>query len=533
VCFIFKRHQGAVFTLLVCLIGLLSIYSSAQPIAEGKSKFLGNAITYGNNIPSSFANYWNQVTPGNNGKWGSVEQSRGAYSWTGLDNVYNYALAHGFPYKHHCLIWGNQQPSFINSLDSANQREEIRKWIDTVGKRYPNMSFIDVVNEPFQGPPDGRNGSANYINALGGAGSTGWDWVVTAFQWARQYCDPSVKLILNEYNVLHDNTITSNYLRLIDTLKVRGLIDAIGIQGHYFEFKGSGYAWSISTIKANLDRLAATGLPIYITEFDIDEQDDNAQLQNYRTYFPIFWEHPAVKGITIWGYSYLAGDTWKPYTYLLNERNAERPALGWLRSYVAGPMRPLLISPVGTTGELLTPLLVWHSSDSATSYHFQIAINSAFSSIVMDSIVADTLLQLDSLAANTQFFWRVNASNEKGTSEYSTTASFTTGNKPTHVEQSEGIPAEFALAQNYPNPFNPSTTIRYDIPINAYVKITVYDVLGRVAATLVDGVQSANKYSIEWNPSHLGSGVYFCRMQTRNQDGSDNFSSVKKLLFMK
>jgi endo-1,4-beta-xylanase len=341
---IFERPHGAIFTLLIWLIGLLPIHSSAQPLAAGKSKFLGNAITSGNNIPSSFANYWNQITPGNNGKWGSVEMSLGNYSWDALDNIYNFALANGFPYKHHCLIWGNQQPSFINSLDSANQREEIRKWIDTVGKRYPNMSFIDVVNEPFQGPPDGRNGSANYINALGGTGSTGWDWVVTAFQWARQYCQPGVKLLLNEYNILQSSSATNNYLTIIDTLRVRGLIDGIGIQCHYFELLGG----SVDVISSNLDKLAAIGLPIYISEFDIDEQDDNTQLQNYITYFPIFWEHPAVKGITIWGYSYLYGDTWKPYTYLLNERNAERPALQWLRTYVASPVRPLLISPVGT-----------------------------------------------------------------------------------------------------------------------------------------------------------------------------------------
>jgi hypothetical protein len=65
------------------------------------------------------------------------------------------------------------------------------------------------------------------------------------------------------------------------------------------------------------------------------------------------------------------------------------------------------------------------------------------------------------------------------------------------------------------------------------VKVVIYDVLGRAVARLVDGVQLASQYTVQWSPAGLGSGVYFCRIQARSQDGSNNFSSVKKLLFMK
>jgi hypothetical protein len=95
------------------------------------------------------------------------------------------------------------------------------------------------------------------------------------------------------------------------------------------------------------------------------------------------------------------------------------------------------------------------------------------------------------------------------------------------------IPTEYALGQNYPNPFNPSTTIGYDIPKNSQVSVKVYDVLGRLVATLVDGVQSASSYRVEWNPSGLSSGVYFYRIQAQSLDGSGNFVAVKKLVFMK
>jgi hypothetical protein len=95
------------------------------------------------------------------------------------------------------------------------------------------------------------------------------------------------------------------------------------------------------------------------------------------------------------------------------------------------------------------------------------------------------------------------------------------------------IPTEYVLNQNYPNPFNPSTTISYDIPKNSQVSVKVYDVLGRLVATLVDGVQPASSYRVEWNPSGLSSGVYFYRIQAQGLDGSGNFVAVKKLVFMK
>jgi hypothetical protein len=106
---------------------------------------------------------------------------------------------------------------------------------------------------------------------------------------------------------------------------------------------------------------------------------------------------------------------------------------------------------------------------------------------------------------------------------------------PVGVEEAAGveIPTVYALNQNYPNPFNPSTTVRYDIPKSSQVSVKIYDVLGRLVATLVDGVQSPNRYSIQWSPSALSSGVYFCRIEARSHDGSGEFTAVKKLLLMK
>lgn len=101
------------------------------------------------------------------------------------------------------------------------------------------------------------------------------------------------------------------------------------------------------------------------------------------------------------------------------------------------------------------------------------------------------------------------------------------------VDKGTVVPKEFALSQNYPNPFNPTTSISYDVPLTSQVTITIYDILGRAVATLVNEVQPAQSYTVQWNASAFSSGVYFCRIDARSVDGSKTFKAVKKLLLLK
>jgi hypothetical protein len=200
---------------------------------------------------------------------------------------------------------------------------------------------------------------------------------------------------------------------------------------------------------------------------------------------------------------------------------------------VSVPAKPKLVSPVGgKTGVARIATFVWDSTALATKYELQVASDKAFSKIVKDITVKDTTVQIsDTLLASTTYYWRVSAIDTAGAT-VSDTESFTTGTA-VGIRELTGIPKEFALFQNYPNPFNPSTTIRYDLPKNAYVKVTIYDILGRVVANLVDESETANEYSVEWDPYGLSSGVYFCRIQAESLDGSGKFMSVKKLVYMK
>ncbi len=323
------------------------------PLAQGSSKFLGNVMA----SDKIFANYWDQITPGNEGKWESVGTTTDStkWNWAPLDKLYDYARQNNLIFKNHTLIWGQQQPSWISTLDEAKQLQYIETWIRMVGMRYPEMDMIDVVNEPLvsHNPPDGVNGRANYKNALGGDGTTGWDWVITSFELARKYMPGHTKLILNDYGIINDNNATTAYLNIINLLKARNLIDGIGVQGHRFELEKT----STATLKNNLDRLVATGLPVYISEFDLGNlnnegtPDDAQQLELYQKIFPVLWEHPGVKGITLWGY--LEGEMWQSSCYLVLKNGDWRPAMTWLADYV----RRTTAIPPGPSGNLSTATL--------------------------------------------------------------------------------------------------------------------------------------------------------------------------------
>ena len=87
-----------------------------------------------------------------------------------------------------------------------------------------------------------------------------------------------------------------------------------------------------STVQGFLDKLAATGLPVYITEYDIDLADDTQQQLVMQSEFSMFWNDGHVKGITLWGY--IVGATWKQNTGLMTSSGTMRPAMSWLVNFL-------------------------------------------------------------------------------------------------------------------------------------------------------------------------------------------------------
>ena len=101
----------------------------------------------------------------------------------------------------------------------------------------------------------------------------------------------------------------------------------------------------------------------------------------------------------------------------------------------------------------------------------------------------------------------------------------------------DGIPDGFAVHQNYPNPFNPSTTLRYDLPEDAAVTVTIYNILGQPMENLFHGSQRAGSHELEWvatsaDGRSLPSGPYFYRVQATSVTGR-SFDRTMKLLLVK
>ena len=74
------------------------------------------------------------------------------------------------------------------------------------------------------------------------------------------------------------------------------------------------------------------------------------------------------------------------------------------------------------------------------------------------------------------------------------------------------IPKDYSLYQNYPNPFNPKTNIRFDLPKSSYVTLKVYDVAGQLIDEMLSQTMEGGSYTVNWDASHLASGVYFCKL---------------------
>lgn len=301
--------------------GATGTAGGSGPLEPGK-KFVGN-ITTGNSIDSGslvFAKYWDQITPENAGKWGSVQSSASAaFNWTTLDQIYDYTKKNNIIFKQHTFIWGSQQPS--GSISEAN----VKNWMTEFCKRYPDTKLIDVVNEP---PP---HTNPSYVNAIGGGTNGDWKWIVNAFTWARQAC-PNAVLILNDYNNLEWDNEHAHFIDIVKKIKAAGApIDAVGCQSHDVAEK------SVAQVTKYLEAMhEQTGLPIYITEYDVSDTNDQNQLKIYQQQFPLFWNTEYIHGITIWGWIY--GRTWSqaPNSGLVNNGKS-RAAMTWLMQQLGRP----------------------------------------------------------------------------------------------------------------------------------------------------------------------------------------------------
>lgn len=292
-------------------------------ISAGKGKYLANINGYNR---ADYTSFWNGVTAENSCKWGILESTRDVMNWTNADKAYNFATDNHLCFRYHVLAWDSQYPSWITTLSPADFQAEMEELMAAVSERFTMIDQIDVLNECLHAPA-----TAYFPTGLGGPGVTGYDWIIWLYTKARYYF-PNSKLIINEYGLETDATTRTKMLSIVKLLRDRSLIDGIGIQAHSFCLDGI----SATVLQSALNSMATTGIPLYITELDLKGTtiSEANQLSSYKSLFPVLWNHPAVAGITLWGY--VEGATWATGTGIINSDNTERAAMTWLKSYING-----------------------------------------------------------------------------------------------------------------------------------------------------------------------------------------------------
>ncbi|MFA6400804.1 MAG: endo-1,4-beta-xylanase [Salinivirgaceae bacterium] len=302
-------------------------------LSSGKGKYLANIIP--SSVRADYKTYWNGVTAENSCKWGSVEGTRDVMNWTTADKAYNQAKNNHLMFRYHALAWGSQYPAWITTLTPAEFQAEMEEYMAAVAARYPLIDQIDVLNENMYintwDKKEHAAGTPYFRAGLGGSGLTGYDWAIWLFEKARFYF-PNAKLIMNDFELETNTAGVNEMLAVVKVLRDRNLIDGFGTQAHYFNVDGI----SATNLQNALNLMDNSGVPIYVTELDLKGKTTSEanQLSSYSTSFPVFWNHPAVAGITLWGY--VEGATWAAGTGILNSNGSERSAMTWLKTYMAG-----------------------------------------------------------------------------------------------------------------------------------------------------------------------------------------------------
>ena len=174
--------------------------------------------------------------------------------------------------------------------------------------------------------------------------------------------------------------------------------------------------------------------------------------------------------------------------------------------------------------------LTWDptNQDGFQYYLLERSTDEEFAEDIVSNYVTINYYEDNEMEYDTEYFYRVSYYTNNW-SEYSEVISVTLQWLDVDGEQ---LPTVYALHQNYPNPFNPTTQIKYDLPEDAMVSITIYDIMGRSIRSLVKSQQTAGYRSIQWNATNnlgepVSAGMYIYTIQ------AGEFSQTRKMILLK
>lgn len=197
---------------------------------------------------------------------GGLRPSAATYNFKQMDQVINFAQAHNLPVQAHHFVWGEEKwlPNWLKNGHYSKEQllELIHQHIMTVGSRYRGrIQGWSVVNEAFT-----RNLHLYGLHDWWADHIGDLSYIDNAFIWAHQ-ADPSAKLILNDFGNEEQNSVSDAMYAYVKSAKARGVpITGIGMQMH---IDGTDPPKKEAVI-ANMERFAALGAQIYVTEFDVN-----------------------------------------------------------------------------------------------------------------------------------------------------------------------------------------------------------------------------------------------------------------------
>lgn len=188
---------------------------------------------------------------------------------------------------------------------------------------------------------------------------------------------------------------------------------------------------------------------------------------------------------------------------------------------VALPNTPVLAEPADDAVDVpVETELKWHASENAESYSLQVSNFSDFSALLIDrSNHSDTAFSVSGLENNTTYFWRVSALNLAGESNHSSIWSFTTVTATAIEWDSRSKSDGFGLQSAYPNPFNRNTFVKYFLPGQTKILITIYNSMGKSILELESEEKQAGEHTVIWNGrdstgAPVNNGIYLFMLQT-------------------
>ncbi len=269
--------------------------------------------------------HFHSLTAESEMKWGNIHpipgDSEDSYRFTAADRIVDFALALGKKVRGHTLVWHQQAPSWIFESDDPKAERpskpeiyaRIEEHITTLLSRYRGKVYAwDVVNEALA--DSGGVWRQSPWHLLAGDDDDGDgvpDYITVAFRAARR-ADPDARLFYNDYGI-EAGIKLEHALALVEKLKQQGLIDGVGIQGHWSVFDPA-----TDVVRAAIERFAALGLEVQITELDLSlfrygdtardtgsREDLRArQAERYASLFRMFREQARLghlTGVTFWG----------------------------------------------------------------------------------------------------------------------------------------------------------------------------------------------------------------------------------------